>query len=93
MLIYIIFLLALNKNTFKIHSNYILIKYGRFFHLKLCKLLLGEKTVIFINSCIKFAALCGISGPAAYEPAHFFDSFLCASKEMKNNFYYAFRKS
>ena len=61
MLIYIIFLLALNKNTFKIHSNYILIKYGRFFHLKLCKLLLGEKTVIFINSCIKFAALRGIA--------------------------------
>ena len=33
------------------------------------------------------------SGPAAFEPAHFFVSFLCASKEMKNNFYYAFHKS
>jgi len=33
------------------------------------------------------------SGPAAFEPAHFFVSFLCASKEMKNNFYSAFRKS
>ncbi len=54
---------------------------------------MGEKTVIFVNSCIKFAALCGISGPAAFEPVHFFVSFLCASKEMKNNFYYAFRKS
>ena len=28
------FLLTLNKNTFKIHSNHILIKHGRFFHPK-----------------------------------------------------------
>ena len=32
------------------------------------------------------------SGPAAFEPAHFFGSFLCASKEM-NIVYFAFRKS
>ena len=54
---------------------------------------MGEKTVIFINSCIKFAALCGISGPAAFEPAHFFVSFLCASKEMKDTFTMLFVKA
>ena len=54
---------------------------------------MGEKTVIFVNSCIKFAALCGISGPAANEPAHFFDSFLCANKEMKNTFAMLFTKA
>ena len=54
---------------------------------------MGEKTVIFVNSCIKFAALCGISGPAAFEPAHFFVSFLCANKEMKNTFTMLFSKA
>jgi len=33
------------------------------------------------------------SGPAAYEPAHFFVSFLCASKEMKNTFTMLFVKA
>ena len=54
---------------------------------------MGEKTVIFVNSCIKFAALCGMSGPAAFEPAHFFVSFLCANKEMKNTFTMLFLKA
>ena len=54
---------------------------------------MGEKTVIFVNSCIKFAALCGMSGPAANEPAHFFDSFLCASKEMNKYFTLLFVKA
>ena len=92
MLIYITFLLALNnyfKNSLKPHSY----KISENIPSKICKLLMGEKTVIFVNSCIKFAALCGISGPAANEPAHFFVSFLCANKEMKNNFSQAFSKS
>ena len=54
---------------------------------------MGEKTVIFVNSCIKFAALCGMSGPAANGPAHFFDSFLCASKEMNKYFTLLFVKA
>ena len=54
---------------------------------------MGEKTVIFVNSCIKFAALCGMSGPAAFEPAHFFVSFLCANKEMKTTFALLFSKA
>ena len=33
------------------------------------------------------------SGPAAFEPAHFFVSFLCASKEMKNTFTLLFVKA
>ena len=33
------------------------------------------------------------SGPAAYEPAHFFVSFLCASKEMKKTFTMLFVKA
>ena len=33
------------------------------------------------------------SGPAAYEPAHFFVSFLCANKEMKNTFTMLFVKA
>jgi hypothetical protein len=33
------------------------------------------------------------SGPAAYEPVHFFVSFLCASKEMKNTFTMLFLKA
>ena len=33
------------------------------------------------------------SGPAANEPAHFFVSFLCASKEMKNTFAMLFVKA
>ena len=33
------------------------------------------------------------SGPAAYEPAHFFVSFLCANKEMKNTFTMLFIKA
>ena len=60
MLIYIIFLLALNnyfKNSLKLHSY----KIWEIFSSEICKLLLGEKTVIFINSCIKFAALRGIA--------------------------------
>ena len=44
-------------------------------------------------SCIKFAALCGISGPAAFEPAHFLGSFLCAYKEMNNYFSKLFVKA
>ena len=33
------------------------------------------------------------SGPAAFEPAHFFVSFLCANKEMKNTFTMLFLKA
>jgi len=33
------------------------------------------------------------SGPAAFEPAHFFVSFLCANKEMKNTFALLFSKA
>jgi len=33
------------------------------------------------------------SGPAAFEPAHFFVSFLCASKEMKDTFTMLFTKA
>ena len=33
------------------------------------------------------------SGPAAFEPAHFFVSFLCASKEMKDTFTMLFVKA
>jgi len=33
------------------------------------------------------------SGPAAFEPVHFFVSFLCASKEMKNTFTLLFVKA
>jgi hypothetical protein len=33
------------------------------------------------------------SGPAAFEPVHFFVSFLCANKEMKNTFTMLFVKA
>jgi hypothetical protein len=33
------------------------------------------------------------SGPAAFEPAHFFVSFLCAGKEMKKYFSLLFVKA
>jgi len=54
---------------------------------------MGEKTVIFVNSCIKFAALCGMSGPAANEPAHFFDSFLCCEQRNEKYFTLLFVKA
>ena len=65
---------------------------------------MGEKTVIFVNSCIKFAALCGIAVRRRMSRRISLFRFfvrtkkwkillLCFFQKLKNNFYSAFRKS